>query len=151
MAKPIPKKPKISSKPSVRKKKHSTSEISEELPKKKVKLTPEAKSWLEELERRAEERFKWADGLRKIQPQEAQVAINRMVAKMAQMAGEPKFSYDGAMYPIEKERLRKIQYYNHLNNAMRILVACAEWDIRIANFKAPKKHCLRCGKKVKKK
>jgi len=34
--------------------------------------------------------------------------------------------------------------------AMRFIVACAEWGIRIGNFKAPKKQCVRCGKKVKK-
>lgn len=31
---------------------------------------------------------------------------------------------------------------------IRLLVACAKWDIRIGRFKLPKKHCADCGVKV---
>ena len=33
--------------------------------------------------------------------------------------------------------------------AVRCLVACAEWDIKIANFRGLSNKCIRCGKKVK--
>lgn len=37
----------------------------------------------------------------------------------------------------------------HMWVAVRLLVAAAEWDIRISGFSLPKKQCARCGKKVK--
>lgn len=101
-----------------------------------------------EIEERADKRYEYAFAIKEIQDEQTTVAINRLVARMASMAGEPSFSFKGR-YFTDRERLGKVQYYNHLWIAIRVLVACAEWDIRIANFKLPKHNCARCGKKVK--
>lgn len=97
-----------------------------------------------------EERYQYAMGIKREQDDSTEVAINRMVARMQQMAGEPYFKYKGISVPADPQRLRSIQMKSFTWIAIRLLVACAEWDIRIANFKAPKKICARCGKKVKK-
>jgi hypothetical protein len=66
------------------------------------------------------------------------------------MAGPPKFTMDGRVYNVDMDTLNNLQRRSHLWIAMRLLVACAEWGIRIGNFKAPKDECLRCGVKVTK-
>lgn len=145
MAKPIPRK----KKPVAKKKAKATSEISEP---KKLKLTKDATARLEEIEENAQRRYDWALWLKKQQPEELQNVANRMTNQMARMAYPPTFNFNGVNYSsvVGEQRLRSIQYKNHLYLSMRMLVACAEWDIRIGNFKAPAHECIRCGKVVKK-
>lgn len=51
--------------------------------------------------------------------------------------------------PEEVSLLKNIQERNFRYIAVRILVACAEWNIRVGDFKLPKHNCSLCGKKVK--
>jgi hypothetical protein len=120
-------------------------------PKAQRKLEREAENHLIDLEERAEERYQWALALKKLQPDEIQVGINRMTDVMARMAGPPRFAYQGTAMNVDggEQRLRSLQYKNQLWIAMRLFVAAAEWGIRIGDFKTPKDACLRCGEPVK--
>lgn len=104
---------------------------------------------LAEHEAAVEERYSYAMEIKKSQDDATEVAINRMVVRMKAMAGEPRFYYNGISIPADPERLSSIQIKSLTWIAVRLMVACAEWDIRIANFKAPKRSCAKCGKKVK--
>lgn len=100
---------------------------------------------LEEQLERAEKRYFYAKAIKELQDQETQVAINRMVAYMARMA-PPLVSDD----PRRLEIMRSVQFFNQTYIAVRLLVMCAKWDIRIANFKLSKKTCADCGKPKRK-
>lgn len=120
-------------------------------PKAQKKFEREADNHLIDLEETATARFEWANKLKELQDEETVIAINRMVMTMARIAGEPQFVFQKVQINAEQGLLRKIQYYNHLWITMRLLIASAEWDIRVANFTLPKGQCARCGKKVTKK
>lgn len=77
-----------------------------------------------------ESRYKYAQAVLEINGEEVREAVSRMVTVMQRMA------------PTVDEK-------THVWVAVRLLVAAAMWDIRIANFKLPKKKCARCLKKVK--
>jgi hypothetical protein len=69
------------------------------------------------------------------------------------MQGEPKLTFEGKTYNAvngETQLLKSIQTRNFRWIAVRCLVALAEWDIKIGNFKLPSKSCAKCGKKVTK-
>lgn len=104
---------------------------------------------LAEHEAFVEERYAYALEIKQAQDDATEVAINRMVVRMLAMAGPPVFKYRGISITTDEERLKSIQVKSLTWIAVRLLVACAEWDIRIANFKTPKKRCAKCGKKVK--
>jgi hypothetical protein len=110
--------------------------------KKKPKQAPEMS--LVEMSARADERYDYAKAIKELQDEPTVVAINRMVAQMARMT--PVIVEEDAK---KRELKKSIQYKNQTYIAVRLLVACAKWDIRIANFKLPKKRCADCGKKVK--
>lgn len=99
---------------------------------------------LEELMGRAEERYQYALPIKEFQDEETQVAINLLTAQMARMA-PPILDEDTSVRNYKKS----IQYKNQTYIAVRLLVACAKWDIRIANFKLSQTTCADCGKKVK--
>lgn len=115
------------------------------------KFEREADNALIDLEERAQERYDWAKALKDLQSHDVQVAVNRMVATMARMAGPPKFTYKGAAINVDggEQRLKAVQFHNHTWIAMRLLVAATEWGIHFGDFKAPKGQCIRCGKKAK--
>lgn len=96
-----------------------------------------AKELVNEIEDRALARYEFAKAIKDQQDETTQVAINRMIAVMAHMAPV-----------LDTEQQKRIQFHNHTWIAVRLMVAAAEWDIRIANFNAPKA-CARCGKRVK--
>jgi hypothetical protein len=99
---------------------------------------------LDEQMARADERYQYAMSIKEIQDEETEVAINRMVAYMARMA-PPITDEDAKIRDFKKS----IQVKNQTYIAIRLLVACAKWDIRVANFKLHKKSCADCGKRVK--
>lgn len=77
-----------------------------------------------------------ADQLRKMQPQ----------------ADKEVIPFEGANHRLvggEIEMVRKIEDRNYRYIAIRILVACAEWNIRVGDFTLPSRNCARCGKKVR--
>jgi hypothetical protein len=71
-----------------------------------------------------------------------------MVEKMHLMAGEPVVKFKGMSIPAEATRLQKLQSENLNWCAVRLFVACAVWDIQIANFKLPDDKCAKCGRKT---
>lgn len=77
-----------------------------------------------------DERYKYAQSILETNSDEVRETVSKMVTVMQKMA------------PTTDERV-------HVWVAVRLLVAAAEWDIRIANFKLPTKKCARCLKKVK--
>lgn len=133
------------------KRKKRQAEIAELIePRNQRKLAREADNYLIDLEERAQARYEWAKRLKDLQSPEVQVGINRLIAEMARMAGEPRFNYKGMNLNVDGgiARLKKIQFHNHSWIALRLFVAAAEWGIRIGDFKAPKGECVRCGKKT---
>jgi hypothetical protein len=104
---------------------------------------------LNEHEAMIEERYAYALEIKQAQDETTEAAINRMVMRMLAMAGPPIFYHNGISVAADEERLKSIQVKSLTWIAVRLMVACAEWDIRIANFTAPKKKCAKCGKKVK--
>lgn len=134
----------------VKKKSARKKEIADLLdPNAQRKLTRAAEAHLKELEANADERYEWALALKKQQSDDMTVVINRLVAQMAKMAGRPNFIFQGINWNVPESRLLGIQVKNHTWIAMRLLVASAEWGIRIGNFKSSKDSCIRCGKSVK--
>lgn len=117
--------------------------------KKKAVLGAAGQAALDEHEAWVDERYAFAMSVKENQDDATVVAINRMVSRMQQMAGAPYFKFKGISVQADEQRLRSIQVKMFTWMAVRILAACAEWDIRIANFKSPKKCCSKCGKKVK--
>jgi len=76
-------------------------------------------------------------------------AVDHLTDTMKRMQGTPRFVIDGIRVNVEPEILANINHKIHRWVAVRLLVAAAEWDIRIANFKLPKDKCARCGKRAK--
>lgn len=104
---------------------------------------------LAEYEALVEDRYAWALSVKQDQDEATEAALNRAVVRMLAMAGPPIFKYKGISVAADEERLKSIQVKSLTWFAVRMFAACAEWDIRIANFKPPKKACAKCGKKVK--
>jgi len=147
MAKPIPKKKAV-----VKKKRRE--EIQDLFdPKAQKKLERKISNLLMEMDEKAEERWKWVDAITTGNDVSLTDALDLMVEQLKKMQGPPKLYLDGRVVNIsepEFHMLQEIQEKNFYWIALRCVVACAEWGIRIADFKAPKKACLRCGKAVKK-
>lgn len=139
VAKPIPKKKAVA-----KKRRKDETQITHD----PQKLTKRAEKALKELQDRVEERYEYASEILKLQSDAVANAVDKMRAKMEAMAGPPKFTYDGMTYA-EDKRFYEIQRKSHVWIAVRLLVACAEWDIRIGDFKLPKGECARCGATVK--
>jgi len=118
--------------------------------KEQRKYEREIDNHLIDLEERAAERYAWAKAMKDLQSDDVKVVVNRLVAVMAKMAGPPKFVYNGQTINVDggETRLKTVQFHNHSWIAMRLLVAAAEWDIQVGDFKAPKGACIRCGKTV---
>jgi hypothetical protein len=90
------------------------------------------------IEERFQERYDYALEIKNMQDEKTQAAINRLVAQMERMA------------PIrESEKEKRLQYYSFTWIAVRLLVACAEWNIRVENFTLPEKKCARCLRPAK--
>ena len=148
MAKPIP--TKVRKKAVVKKKRRA--EIATLMsPEAQRKAEREVKKQLDAMDDRADERYEYAMKILEGNPQSAHEAVERMTATMKHMAGEPRFVVNGQAVNIDPEILARIQHKMHVWIAVRLLVACAKWDIRIANFTLSKVLCADCGEKVKRK
>lgn len=113
----------------------------------------EITAYLNELEAVAQERHDHVVSVMAIQDDSTVAALDSMVESLHKMQGPPRLTMDGQIIAVNEEQFKQLQGIQHWNFewiALRCLIACAEWGIRIANFKAPKKTCLRCGKRVKK-
>lgn len=104
-----------------------------------------------ELDERAEKRYEWVKAILAVNDRSVAEILGWMVDRLKLMEGEPKIVYQGRTYNAikgETELLARMQEKNFAWTAMRCLVACAEWDISIGNFKLPPDLCARCGVKV---
>lgn len=104
----------------------------------KVRKKSAVRHELEEIEARATKRYEYAMKIYQAQGIPGQAAINRIVSTMRRMAPRT-----------DTEQETRIVLYNCTYMAVRLIVACAEWDIRISDFKALKRNCAKCGKEVK--
>jgi hypothetical protein len=134
------------------KKKARVKEITELIdPKAQRKADREIQKYVMALDEKADERYAWVESILAVNDESIAEIIGWMVDELQAMEGPPKIVYNGRPYNAikgETELLESIQRRNFAWVAMRCLVACAEWDIRIGNFKLPTKNCARCGTKV---
>jgi len=113
------------------------------------KFAHNADNALIDFEEQVTERFEYAQGILKIQNEAVHKIVNAMVEQMQRMAGEPRFVYEGATIPVDADKLRDLQEKNFIWVAVRLLAACATFDIQISGFKLPEYLCAKCGKGVK--
>jgi hypothetical protein len=104
-----------------------------------------------DLEEAVDERYESALKIYHLQDERTRDVIKGMATKMQHMAGRPNFTYKGVSLQADPDRLTKIQERNLFWIAVRLLVACAEYDIQIANFKLPDDNCAKCGKQTRRK
>lgn len=124
-------------------------EIAELLDPKVAKRTARAMdNALIDMEELSAERYAYAREIYLMQDEATKSAITRMVEKMHLMAGEPVVKFQGVTIQAEPHRLQQIQSQNLNWCAVRLFVACAVWDIQIANFKLPDDTCAKCGAKT---
>jgi len=104
---------------------------------------------LADIDERADEYESYANLILDANPPEIRELVEGMVAVMRKMQGQPRFVHDGITVNVEPEILERINRKIHTWFAVRMLVACSEWDIQIGKFQLPKSNCYRCGKKVR--
>jgi hypothetical protein len=92
-----------------------------------------------DLEDKAKERYDYAREIYLLQDVETKKAIDRMVETMTRMAGKPVFRFRGKAITTDESRLQVVQSHSLNWFAIRIFLACAEFDIQIANFRLPPK------------
>jgi hypothetical protein len=114
-------------------------------PKESAKLARAAENALIDLEEKVQARYDYANEILEAQDTETVNAVEHMVESMRRMAGPPIFRFGGVAFDNESNRMEAIQMKNFYWVAIRLMVACIEWDIQIANFTPPKKKCMRCG------
>lgn len=108
--------------------------------------------YIMELDERSEEREKFVKKILSVNDSSIENIIGWMVEELQAMQGPPKLVFKGRSYNAikgEDQPLKKIQERNFRWIAVRCLIACAEWDIQIGNFKMPTDVCARCGVKLK--
>ncbi len=97
----------------------------------------------------ADKKFAYAKRILDANGQELTDTVERMVEILGKN-NDPKLRVDGVSVEYDQSELRAFNRKLHYWVAVRLLVAAAEWDIRISGFKLPKRRCARCGKKVAK-
>jgi hypothetical protein len=102
-----------------------------------------------DLEDTAKERYDYAREIYLLQDANTRKAIDTMVETMTRMAGKPVFKFRGKAITADESRLQVVQGHSLNWFAIRIFIACAEFDIQIANFKLPSGKCARCLKPTK--
>lgn len=139
--------------------------MAKQIPKKKTQAKAKAKkkvkqqnftAVLSELDILSQERMEWVNMLLESSGEGMDEILQTMLTNLQHMQGPPKLVVKGENVTVklssdEFKLLCEIQDRTHYWIAMRCIVACAEWGIKIGNFKAPKKLCIRCGVKVKNK
>ena len=107
-----------------------------------------------ELDEKAEKREAYTSAILSANDESIEEIISAMVKSLAKMTTPPgngEFVFEGTAYNLnekEKQLRNSIQLRNRRWIAVRCLVACAELDIRIGNFKLPADKCARCGTPV---
>lgn len=142
------------SKPIAKKKKKRSAEIREVFdPKAQRKAEKKLRDFLMELDERSEERERYTSVILDVNDPSMLDIMDSIIESLKRMSKVPEIvSVDGQSFRLsgaELDLAKRIQERNFRYIAIRILVACAEWNIRIGDFKLPKHNCARCGKKVK--
>jgi hypothetical protein len=106
---------------------------------------------LADMDELADERAAYANAILDANPPEIRQLVESMTEKMRYMQDRPRFVHDGIPVNIEPQVVQNLNDKIHLWVAVRLLVACAEWDIQVGNFKLPNNLCFRCAKKVRQK
>lgn len=97
---------------------------------------------------KADRRYKYAKRILDANKPELAETAERMAEILGR--GTPnKLRIDGVSVEVDEDEIRAINDRTRLWVAVRLLVAAAEWDIRIQGLKLPKSRCARCGRKVK--
>jgi len=116
------------------------------------KLERELANYVLDLDERSQERYDYAQQILKVNDDTVREIVGWIVEELRKMEGEPKIVYKGQTYNAikgEGDLLDRIQHRNFTWIAVRLLVACAEWQIRIGNFTLPSNNCARCGTQVR--
>jgi len=117
-------------------------------PRTQRKYERDSENALIDLEERISERYEYAQNILKLQSDSDRRIVTRLVEQMKRMAGEPRFLFQGQSLQTDEDRLRVLQERNFTWLAVRLLAACATWDIQIGNFKLPTDKCAKCGVKI---
>lgn len=121
-------------------------EISDLLdPKTAKRFARDMDNALIDTEEQVDERYAYAREIYLMQDEVTRNAIGMMIEKMLALAGEPILKFKGTAIQAPREKLLEIQMRNLTWCAVRLFVACAIWDIQIANFKLPDNKCAKCG------
>lgn len=118
------------------------------IPKKKSVVSAR----LAELDALTTKRGKWVDQMREASGDNIDEILGIMVENLHAMQGPPTLVIDKQAVTVTEQEFKLLQSIQHRNFewiAMRCLVACAEWGIKIGSFAAPKHNCIRCTRKVK--
>lgn len=117
-------------------------------PRTQKRFAKDADNAFIDFEEQVGERFEYAREIMKIQNEAVRKIVSEMVENMKRMAGEPSFVYLGTTIPMDEHKLRELQEKNFIWIAVRLLAACAVWDIQISGFKLPESLCAKCGAKT---
>lgn len=121
-------------------------------PKAQRKAERELQNYVIEMDERSEQRAEYVNKVLAANDESIREIVSWIVEEFRKMEGEPKIVFRGQTYNAikgETELLERIQERNFSWIAIRLLVACAEWDIRIGNFNLPNNACARCGTTVR--
>lgn len=116
------------------------------------KAERELANYILDLDERSQVRADYAERILQANDESIREIVSWIVEEFRKMEGEPKIVFRGQTYNAikgETELLERIQERNFSWIAIRLLVACAEWDIRIGNFNLPNNACARCGTTVR--
>src|SRR5215467_7340577 len=113
------------------------------------KFQRDADNALIDMEEQIDVRFEYAKRILKMQNEAVHKIVSEWIEQMQRMAGEPVFLFNGMRIPGDPEKMREMQEKNFVWIAVRLLAACAVWDIQISGFKLPEDACAKCGKEVK--
>lgn len=131
-------------------KKRRISEIEELFdPKAARKWERDWQNELIDLEDKTGMRYEYAREIYLLQDEPTRKAIDTMVETMTRMGGKPVFTFQKKIVSADEARLAVVHGRSLNWFAIRIFIACAEFDIQLANFKLPAGKCARCLKPTK--
>jgi hypothetical protein len=90
-------------------------------------------------------RFAYAEDILQVQGNAVHAIVVALVENMQRMVPDPQFFFKGIAVPVDDNKLREIQEKNFTWIAVRLLAACAIWEIEISGFKLPEYACAKCG------
>jgi hypothetical protein len=120
-------------------------------PQAQKKAERQISHYVMELDEKADEREAYTRTILKANDDSIERVVGLMVKELQTMEGAPVITFQGRRYNSiggETEQLKRIQQKNFRYIAVRVLVACAKFDIRVGTFKLPKDFCADCGVEI---